>query len=292
MSILITGTSGFIGGSFAHSIPIEERTNYISVGRTQTDIPNLKHYLVDLTDSKLVKDFFSKNYISKIFHFAANSKVNTDNEDLIKSNIYATHNLLLHCPDKIKFIFASSIIVYGNCKMQMYEDMPCEPCSVYGTTKLTCENLLSCYSILKDIDYLCIRLGATIGSNAKKGLIPDILRKLKNPELELLNEFPGPFKPYTHIDEVINAIKFLDNKNNLNNKIFNVCNDDVISVYDVALNIMKTLNIKKNIVWLNKNWKGDNNKLWCSNNLLEEVGFTFKLNSKNAIIEAVKNVNI
>ena len=77
-----------------------------------------------------------------------------------------------------------------------------------------------------------------------------------------------------------------ENSIRLNNQIgiFNLCNEDTLSVLEVANIIMKILGEKK-IVWLDNNWKGDNSKLEISNDKLSQF-YTIQLSSAQAIKKA------
>lgn len=285
MSIMITGGSKGIGRALTQRLSQNE-TIY-NVSRTPSKILNVIDLQCDITDEESVKSLFSRYKPTTIYHFAGNPIVNSPPDDLIKTNLLGTHNLLKYCPEGTRFVYASSITVYGTSIEPLDEYSLALPTSVYAVSKLSSEHLITCYNELRNIDSLILRLGATIGIS-QHGLIPDIIRKLKNEKLELLGKCPGSSKPITYIEDVINAILHLSNESG----VFNVCNSGYISVRQVARTIMEYLQIEKEIIWLDQNWKGDNQYLNCSNRKLLNTEFTFQYSSKGAIREYLRRYNV
>jgi len=281
MFATLTGGSGFIGNHLLNTLKYDKIVN---LGRRHINTPGVSSYLCDLSKEDWVREFFKNNKPDIIFHFAGNPMVKSEPEDHLNSNLLSTLNLLKWCPEGCRFVFASSITVYGDCFDQMNEESVCKPTSVYSSMKLASEHLINSFIPIKGIRPLIARLGATVGSGTTHGLMHDVIRKLKNnPTLELLGKAPGPFKPFTHIDDVINAILTLDNFNGT----INICNDDAISVLTVAETIMEEMNMDKEIVWLDNNWKGDNTKLLVSNEKLASQGYIIDCLSADAIRKAV-----
>jgi nucleoside-diphosphate-sugar epimerase len=314
MSILITGVNGFIGKNLFDTLSCASNTfkfnklnteKVYGIGRKEKYISNSDvsdkissvlglsckdhNYIgnVDIMDLPRLKDVFDTVNPDVVIHCAANPIVkhnDNDHNGLINTNIIGTNNII-HCmKPHTKIIFMSSIVLYDEkYKWKKTEASPVSPKSIYGATKYCCENLIQFYHEYKNIEYLILRLGATVGRFTTHGLIHDVIRKLAddNDKLELLNIQPGPHKPYTHIYDVCSAVCTLLSNNKTG--IYNVTNNDPISVEDVALTIMKKLNIQKEIIWLDKNWIGDNNYLAAENvKLVQDTNIKF-LKSKDAI---------
>ena len=189
-------------------------------------------------------------------------------------------------------IFSSSIVVYNALRKENTETSRTQANSLYSTSKIACEQLLHTYKEYKNLNHIILRLGATIGPNLTHGLIKDVIRKLQsdNPVLELFNVEPGPYKPYTYITDVLKGINLIlsCNKRSFCPSTFNLCNNDPISVKEVAETIMKTLNIYKPIQWLNNSWPGDCN-LQGDNSLMEFLDWNY-MSSKEAIERCVNDI--
>ena len=61
----------------------------------------------------------------------------------MENNVGSTRNLLENMNSETFFIFSSSATVYGNNPDQpLTEDSPIKATSVYGQSKIECENLI------------------------------------------------------------------------------------------------------------------------------------------------------
>ena len=160
--------------------------------------------------------------------------------------------------------------------------------SVYATSKIACENLLWVYREYKGIIPTAVRLGATIGKKMTHGLIPDLVRKLKdnNETLELIGSKPGTSKVFTHVDDVIDGLLLLKNKEV---DIVNLCLHDNISVEKITELAQSCLNISKPISWTGSTWKGDNLILRANNSLAINLGWRPKYNTSEKAIERCFN---
>ena len=149
-------------------------------------------------------------------------------------NVYGTLNLLQIMDefDCKKLIFSSSASVYGKCReIPNLENINCQPISVYGRTKLICENLIKDWVNLRQkrkaiiLRYYnpvgnlqCLKKNTIINKNAKTlfNYIEDVISK-KQKFLKIYgNNFNTPdgtcIRDYIHMSDLImahtKAIKF------------------------------------------------------------------------------------
>jgi UDP-glucose 4-epimerase len=135
-----------------------------------------------------------------IFHLAANPDVTigTVNTHIdFQQNVQATYNLLEairksqrvpdsenvigdHTLKKKRVIFASSSTVYGKANKRPTPEnySPLYPISLYGSTKLACEAIISGYCHMFDIYGIVARLANIIGPRNTHGVIYDFITKL------------------------------------------------------------------------------------------------------------------
>lgn len=317
MNILVTGGTGFIGTHLVNHLrskldPLND--SVVTVGRKRivgseytpasvfyapTGSDNLgykqeNHFSFDLKNGGAVKRMFSYYKPDVIIHLAGNPLVKNP-EGIFRDNVEATHNLLMHCPHDCRFIFASSIVVYGNGKTYpkcTEYDLP-NPTSEYGITKLASEHLVNMWTARDRVRGVNLRLCATVGSGLTHGVIFDFVRKLREEKvLEILGSEPGSKKPYLHIDDAISAFDKMINMKNIIGE-WNVVPDDEITIKQLANVVMNELDIKKEIKWLGDgaNWVGDNNYLCASNGKMRAIGWTPSYKSSiAAVAQCVRDI--
>lgn len=260
------------------------------------------HYAADLSQETAVRRIFNHWTPDIIVHLAANPNGKPDMlapTAILDDNIKATQNLLHWCPEGTRFIFSSSIVVYGDITSYVrdekrhyippIESSNCNPTSLYGITKLASEHLIKAYYEYRNINYGILRLSAIVGPGLTHGILKDFIRKSKdNPTLEMLGDAPGAKKPFTHVSNVVVALEqLMQTKENL---LFNFCPRKPISVDGVADIVLEELGLTKEKVWLgaNANWKGDNPILIANSNAGFKWGLVCDTTSEEALRRAVK----
>ena len=154
MRILITGGAGFIGSHLGdqlikkgHKVVVIDN---LSTGKRENLNKKTKFYKIDIWSPK-ISQIFKKEKPEIIFHYAAQIDVRKSVENPIEDaniNILGTLNLLENCKKFgiKKFIFASSVGVYGDSKkLPVKENHPLNPISPYSITKWSIEKYLNFY---------------------------------------------------------------------------------------------------------------------------------------------------
>lgn len=294
MKILLTGKTGFIGRHLeTYFSKLDAIAELHCTVRRQEDANGIFDHVLDLTDRFAVKNLLNQIKPDVILHFAANptTRLDNDNPTLITSNnIVSTQNLLHYAPQGCRFIFASTILVYGETPTFTTEKVSPNPTSVYGASKLACEGLVSAYTNMGLINGISLRLCATIGPNLTHGILYDFMRKIysDSKEFEILGDSPGSSKPFLHVKDVCRASRFfIANKHLVGN--YNLAPMDNISALDIAEIVMGTTNIIKPIKFLGKDslWIGDNSLLKIDNNKLLNTGFYLKYPTSTIVVSSV-----
>ena len=172
MNIIITGGAGFLGQRLARAL-LETRavTNLTLVdvvvppkpSVSATDSAEVRCICADLTD-KNVLDTLITDQTTLIYHLAAivSGHAESDFDLGNQVNFEVTHHLLekiRHTKPQIKFIFSSSLAVFGGNLPAVITDMTATtPSSSYGTQKAMCELLINDYSRKGFVDGLVLRL--------------------------------------------------------------------------------------------------------------------------------------
>mgnify|MGYP003330522700 FL=1 len=194
--ILVTGAAGYIGGTFTYEalkngFKVHGIDNFINSNRNNIDIfskdfPGAFNFSeIDLAKDvsllKLVLDEFNPDFI---IHFAGLKSVGESEKkpDLyMDNNVGSTRNLLENMNPQSFFIFSSSATVYGNNPNQpLTEDNPIKATSVYGLSKIECENLIMDYAINKGVKSICLRYFNPVGSHQEFIVVEDYLNQPNN----------------------------------------------------------------------------------------------------------------
>ena len=309
MRVLVTGGAGFIGSHIVDRLVDEgykvRVVDNLSSGRTEnlrrhTDSNAIELVIADLKDPQTA--LRSVENVDAVFHFAANPEVRVssiDPETHFNENIVATFNLLEAMRKKSvrEIVFASSSSVYGEPdEIPVDENAPIKPVSVYGASKASCETLIHAYSKLYMIKAVILRYANVVGPRLRHGVIWDLINKLiKNPrELEILGD-GRQIRSYIYIDDVIEATMIAWRKTDTDYEVYNIGNEDWITVDEVADEIIKILRLKdvKKIyrpMLHGVGWPGDVKRIALKMEKIKRIGFKPKMSSRNAIVATTANI--
>ena len=300
--LLVTGGAGFIGSHLVERLLID--------GFEVTCLDNLSAGNIDNLKNALKNKFFHfiKGDIRKridmqnilddydtIFHFAANPEVRLGDPEIhFSSNILGTFNILesMRKSDVKRIVFASSSTVYGDASVLPTPEnySPLQPISVYGASKLACEALISAYCHVYGFNGICLRYANIIGPRLRHGVIYDFIMKLKrNPSrLEILGDGTQK-KSYLYIDDAVDATIFIWNRVRKGYAVYNIGNEDNITVLDIAKIVVKSMNLTDVKFHLTggveggRGWKGDVKYMLLSIDKLKSLGWKPMYNSRMVV---------
>lgn len=300
--VLITGATGFLGRNLHEAL--RERDDIecvVGASKNQSAYRGPSDYILqgDLTSYNDARHIFDKSRPNLIYHLAADASVANSSMDMIRTNMKIMENMLECCTNNPRFIFASSTTVYGphpgGSASRHQEHHVRRPNSLYGVSKVLCEEILNQYTRDGVVSGLSLRFCAMVGRHMiNHGLLRDVILKLGGPDdtLKLLGEEPGSHKPYLNIEDAVKAMLLFSIRNNHTGAI-NVVNDDYLSVKEVAEVAMKEMGVFKDIEWQGKKslWKGDDQRVWVSNYFAKQNGWqpTYS-SSREAIQHAMRKM--
>lgn len=172
MRVLITGGYGFIGSHVADRFFKEGYEVHIIDNLVTGKVENItfkhKFYQLSIDDPKC-RDIFAAYNFDIVVHLAAQVSVATSMQNPsydAQSNIVGLVQMLKFATEfKVKkFIFASSAAVYGEqALLPITEDMPTNPISPYGLSKLVGEKYCSNWAASQGLASICFRFSNVYG---------------------------------------------------------------------------------------------------------------------------------
>lgn len=255
-NVLLTGVAGFIGSKIAQLLILEGHS-VIGIDNLKTgfldNVPKgVKFVFGDCGDPEVFLDeLISKTRFDMIIHFAGQSSGEISFDDPVQDlsdNCISTLNLLQFAKRTscTKFIFASSMSVYGNSDSS-FVDETCatEPLSMYAVGKLASEHYLrifQCYGISS----VSLRLFNTYGpgqnmDNLRQGMISIYLAQaLKNGSIQVKGS-ADRFRDFVFIDDVTAVVSHFVATDFLGAEVYNVCTGSRTTVSAVIETIKNTI---------------------------------------------------
>jgi UDP-glucose 4-epimerase len=210
MRILITGASGFVGKHLVNAL--DNKHELICIVKHESDFSNVKNLNIvklDLTNYQAVQRMANDNTgIDVIIHLASHiPSVNNDGKDqFYLQNIIGTLNLIKAYKHIPRFIFASTLDVYGiPVKLPILEDHILTPQTNYGISKLACEHYLKGAT---NIDQLVVLRFTQIYGPLEKQIkaIPNFILAIKDNKQPVLYGDGYENRDYLYVKDAVNAI--------------------------------------------------------------------------------------
>ena len=301
---LVTGGAGVIGSFLVKRLVHECRVNVID----DLSSGEMSHISDLVSESRIG---FKKGSVTSpddiiqsmkgmdtVFHLAANGDVryrpDKPNDMDLKINAIGTYNVLeaMRMNDVPNIIFSSTSSVYGLAsKVPTSEGYgPLYPESLYGSSKLAAEGLISAYSSLYGIKASIFRFAnivAPISRTIGKNVIPDFIDKLKASPSKLLILGDGnQRKSYLYVDDCIDGMLFLFGKQTRSVDLFNLGTVDTITVNEIADIVMEEMGLasaKKEYTGGKIGWKGDVPLTFLEISKARKMGWVPKHNSAESV---------
>jgi len=230
-TVLVTGGAGFIGSSVADAllargdkvVIIDEMNDYYDVNLKESNLALLKEkygdeqlkvYIGDICDSKLVNEIFQNEQPKWVCHMAARAGVRPSIEDpyvYIHSNIEGTTKLMeISARYGVEnFVFASSSSVYGGSKSTLFseDEVVDNPVSPYAASKKACELLAYTYHHLYKLNVSGLRFFTVYGPRGRPDMSPFkfIDRVSRGATLQQFGDGSSS-RDYTYIDDIVDGV--------------------------------------------------------------------------------------
>ena len=290
MSVLVTGSAGFIGMHTANAL-LEKNEDVIGIDNINDYYdPELKR--ARLQELQVNKNFYFEKLdfavpgslnlliqkypeIDRIIHLGAQAGVrySIDNpHQYMQSNICGQLAILEFCKSKMRdsrpvknFVYASSSSVYGSNKQIPFSinDNTDQPVSFYGATKKAGEVMAHSYAHLYQIPTIGLRFFTVYGPWGRPDMSPYIFtnRILNEKPIKVFNK-GEMMRDFTFIDDIVSGILGALDTPPINlsasppHKIYNLGNNKPVSLMNY-INVIERACNKKAIIDLQPMQAGD-----------------------------------
>ena len=268
--ILITGGAGNIGSSLANHFALNNYKVYVfdnlitgSVDKLITH-NNIEFIKGDVNIYNEIDSLMKKIRFNYVFHYAALVGVQrtVDNPLLVMKDIDGIRNILEISKNTkvVKIFYSSSSEVYGE-PFEMPQNEHTTPLNArlpYAIVKHLGEAYFKAYNKEYQLPFSIFRFFNTYGPNQSNDFVISkfIDMALNNVDITIYGD-GSQTRTFCYIDDNLELTTQIFEKNLLENEVVNIGCDIEIKVLDLAELIIKLLNSKSKIVYLNSLKEGD-----------------------------------
>lgn len=256
--ILVTGGAGFIGSWVIDEL-LQRGHNVVCIddlsGGYKTNVnKKSKFYQVDLRDNQKVAKIFSDEKFDMVFHlaaYAAEGQSIFSPIEINDINITPMNNLLVAAVnnDVEKFIFTSSMAVYGRQEPPFREELAPMPEDPYGCGKAYCENMLKIFADTYNFDYVILRPHNVYGPRQN---IADPFRNVLGIWINRIMKGKEPYifgdgkqeRAFSYIGDVAPSIANAGLESKANGEIINVGSTEVSTINAACQVVLKAMSSK------------------------------------------------
>ncbi|MEZ3116138.1 NAD-dependent epimerase/dehydratase family protein [Halobaculum sp. MBLA0147] len=297
--ILVTGGAGLIGSHLAARLAADNDVvvaDDLSKG-ARDRVPEAATFVeTDVTDPDDVAAVLDES-VDTVFHLAAITDTNFDDDRVMfERNTEMTHTLLERAREVgvDEFVFTSSSTVYGEAPRPTPEDYaPLEPISVYGSSKLADEALLSTYAHSYGIQSWVFRFANIVGPRQRGTVVPDFIEKLQDdPETLTILGDGRQEKSYLHVEDCVDAICHVVEHADATLNTYNLGARTTTSVNRIADVVSDVMGLDPEYEYTggDRGWTGDVPKMRLSVEKLAALGWEPPRSSDEAVRRAAEEL--
>lgn len=258
-TLLITGSTGFIGKNILEFIKnnFENKFNVVLLSsKIDSNYTTILHNNYTFTEDNFKeKGIENIDIVLHIGAFIPKSGAEANDIEKSNSNIINTTYLLDNLPNiPSKFIFLSTIDVYGKIETKIGENCATNPLSMYGWSKLYCEKMIESWAITNKSTIQILRVGHIYGKGeeAYKKVIPITITKIKNGENPQIFGTGEEKRSFLHVDDacdlIMKSISLDEYKG-----VINLCSSHAYSIKEIIEILLQISNKNLHIDFVENN---------------------------------------
>lgn len=262
-SILITGITGFVGRHLA--VRLNERGYEVhgftrSVSDRTLDFPDeITVHFGDITDAQRLFHVYEEIQPDVVVHLAAQSSVEysfSHPAEVCSVNfngvVNAARMAMRGVRDIDRFIFASSVEVYGNQETSpLHESLAPRPASPYGVTKTASEHYIDYLHRAHDFPALTLRNTNTYGRRYSHEFVVEHIVKNALEDVAVLEMGdPNPVRDFQYIEDEVDAyVKAIESDDEVLGEILNTGTGRGINIRNLVDMIARKTRWDGDISW-------------------------------------------
>ncbi len=249
MRILVTGSAGFIGSHLVDELILQGHQVFGCdnfVGGFERNInPRCKHYTIELCNRYEVDFLFGVVRPEIVFHLACYPYEGLSQFSPVEvgeSVLMASLNVFKNCVnhDVKRVVHFSSMARYGRRNIPPFsEDMPRDPCDVYGAAKVASEVSLEAISEATGLDYNILVPHNISGSrmrldDAYRGVLGIWVNRLMNNKPFHIYGDGEQMRAFSHISDIILPCVLAGLEPSISKEVINLGSERAITLNEVA----------------------------------------------------------
>jgi len=270
--ILVTGGAGNVGSALVERLLIEEDTkitvvdNLTTGSRSKLPKNNSRFQFIkaDANDRTEMSEIMLANHFDYVFHYAALVGVQRTQDNPVKvlDDIQGIRNMLTLSKNLgvKRFFFSSSSEVYGEPVVipQNEDTTPLNSRVPYAVVKNVGESFCRSYQQEFNLDYTIFRFFNTYGPNQTTDFVMAkfIALALKNEDITIYGD-GSQTRTFCYVDDNVDTCVKALNENKMVNDVINVGGDIIITIKELAQEIIRITKSDSKLVHLPPLKEGD-----------------------------------
>ena len=261
---LVTGAAGFMGSHVArHCLELGHEVVAVDdlSGGFVENVPEGAAFLeASVTDAAFVDALFERESFDFVYHLAAYAAEGLSHfirRFNYTNNVIGSVNLINAAVrhEVRRFVFTSSIAVYGTNQLPMTEQLTPQPEDPYGVAKYAVELDLRAAHEMFGLDYTIFRPHNVYGEHQNIGdryrnVVGIFMNQVMQGEPMTVFGDGGQQRAFSHIDDVAPLIAACIDTPGTSGEVFNVGADDPTTVGELALLVADAFGVEPNVTHL------------------------------------------
>lgn len=261
---LVTGAAGFIGSHVAKSL-LDKGHGVVAMddlsGGFADNVPDGVEFVEgSVVDTELVADLFARHQFDQVFHLAAYAAEGLSHyirHFNYENNVLGSMNLINESVkhDVGRFVFTSSIAVYGANQLPMTEDLVPQPEDPYGIAKYAVEMDLAAAHSQFGLEYTIFRPHNVYGEHQNTGdkyrnVVGIFMNQIMNGDPLTIFGDGSQTRAFSYIADVAPAIASCPEIPETIGEVFNIGADQPHSVLNLAHVVAAEFGVEPQIAFL------------------------------------------